>query len=193
MLSSLPAHRWLFAAVLAALTALIVACAAPVIAPPPPEPTSVAAWSESERAAIASLALDSLPPLPPDPSNRFADDPAAATLGRTLFFDARLSASGTVSCASCHLPEKFFTDGRPLAQGEGAFARHTMSLLGAAWSPWLTWDGKADSLWSQALLPLENAQEHGLDRTAFAHLLARDHAAAYEAIFGALPPLEEST
>ncbi|MGL4651750.1 MAG: cytochrome-c peroxidase, partial [Caldilineaceae bacterium] len=113
--------------------------------------------------------------------------------GRTLFFDARLSASGTVSCASCHLPEKFFTDGRPLAQGEGAFARHTMSLLGAAWSPWLTWDGKADSLWSQALLPLENGQEHGLDRTAFAHLLARDHAAAYEAIFGALPPLEEST
>jgi cytochrome c peroxidase len=63
--------------------------------------------------------------------------------------------------------------------------------VGVAWSPWLTWDGKADSLWSQALLPLENPAEHGLDRTAFAHLMARDHAEAYEAIFGPLPPLEE--
>jgi cytochrome c peroxidase len=155
--------------------------------------TTARGWSNTERAAIASLSLDQLPPLPPDPSNAWADDPAAAAFGRILFFDPRLSANGAVSCASCHQPQRFFTDGRPLGQGLGAFHRNTMSLVGVAWSPWLNWDGKADSLWSHALLPLENPVEHGLDRTALAHLIARDHAQAYEAIFGALPALDDAT
>jgi cytochrome c peroxidase len=148
-------------------------------------------WSAAERAAIASLTLDSLPPLPPDPSNAVADSPAAVTLGRALFVDGGLSASGAVSCASCHQPERFYTDGRPVAQGEGAFHRNSMTLLGAAHSPWQTWDGKADSQWSQALLPLENRAEHGIDRLTVAHAVAARHTAAYEALFGPLPPLND--
>lgn len=150
-----------------------------------------AAWSAEERAAIASLALQNLPPPPADPSNAWADDSAAAEWGRALFFDARLSAGGQTSCASCHQPALHFTDGRPLAQGEADFTRHTPTLVGVAWSPWSTWDGKADGLWSQALLPLENAAEQGLDRTALAHTIADAHAAQYAAIFGPLPPLND--
>jgi len=174
--------RWLVPGIVlaVALSFLLGACGSP-------------RWSDAERAAVASLALDRLPPLPADPSNRVADDPAAAALGRALFFDTRFSASGTVSCATCHQPGLYFTDGLPRATGEGSFHRHTMALIGVAWSPWLTWDGKADSLWSQALLPLENPVEQGLDRTAIAHLIARDHATAYEAIFGPLPPLDDGS
>ena len=43
--------------------------------------------------------------------------PAKAELGRLLFFDKRLSADGSVSCASCHSPQFAFTDGQPVATG----------------------------------------------------------------------------
>jgi cytochrome c peroxidase len=58
-----------------------------------------------------------LGPLPPDSTDRVADDPRAAVLGQTLFFDSRFSANGRVSCATCHDPARAFTDGRPLAKG----------------------------------------------------------------------------
>ena len=55
-------------------------------------------------------------PWPPawkkDPSNRMSGEPAAIALGRSLFFEPRLSGTATVSCATCHLPERSFTDGR---------------------------------------------------------------------------------
>ncbi len=144
-------------------------------------------WSVDEAALLRSLALDALEPLPPDPSNRVADHPGAAALGERLFFDARFSANGAVSCASCHMPERYFTDGRPFGVGVGVIPLNTMTLVGAAYSPWFTWDGKADSQWAQALLPLENAVEHGGDRTFYAHLIAEHYAAEYEALFGPLP------
>ena len=72
-------------------------------------------WTEEELALVRSLSLEALPPLPPDPSNRLADDPAATELGGALFFDTRLSANGEVACASCHLPDRQFQDDLPLA------------------------------------------------------------------------------
>ena len=114
------------------------------------------AWSDAELVTLRSLALASLPPLPPDPSNVVADDSRAAALGHHLFFDSRFSGNGAVSCATCHDPARFFTDGRPLGVGVGVIPRHTMSLLGASYHDWFTWDGKADSQWAQALIPLEN-------------------------------------
>ena len=66
-------------------------------------------WSEEELRLIASLSLDSLPPLPLDPSNLVADDPAAAEFGHRLFFDTRLSSNAQVACATCHKPELMFT------------------------------------------------------------------------------------
>jgi cytochrome c peroxidase len=144
-------------------------------------------WTEEERAIIWSLALDALPSLPADLSNRVADDPLAAELGRALFFDVRLSANGQVACASCHLPERQFQDDVPLARGVGMTTRRTMPIAGMAHSPFLFWDGRADSLWAQALGPLESPVEHGGNRTQYAHVIAEHYRERYEAVFGPLP------
>ena len=147
-------------------------------------------WSEAEVERIASLSLDRLPALPPDPSNAVADDPAAAALGEALFFDTRLSGNGRVACATCHLPDRQFQDDRPVGLGMGKTGRRTMPVAGTAYSPWLFWDGRKDSQWSQALGPLESAVEHGGDRTQYAHLVAAHYRRPYEAIFGPLPDLD---
>jgi cytochrome c peroxidase len=150
-----------------------------------PRPT----WNEQELTTLGGLWLESLPPLPADPSNQYADDPQAAALGHQLFFDTRFSGNGQVACATCHLPTLDFQDGRPLAQGMGQVDMRTMPLMGVAYSPWLFWDGRKDSLWAQALGPLENPVEHGGSRVQFIHLLAEHYRAAYEAIFGPLPDI----
>ena len=152
------------------------------------------AWTPGERALIESLSLQRLPELPGSPGNPVADNPDAIELGHRLFFDTRLSVNQAISCATCHQPERFFTDGLPLAQGLGQVQRHTMGLLGVAWSPWLFWDGRKDSLWSQALEPLENPLEHGSDRMTLARLIASDPAyrASYESLFEALPDIHDT-
>jgi cytochrome c peroxidase len=147
------------------------------------------AWSKDELDQLVSLSISSLPPLPADPSNRVADDERAAELGQRLFFDTRLSSNGEVACATCHLPDKLFQDGTPLAKGVGTTDRRTMSIIGTARSPWQFWDGRKDSQWAQALGPLESAVEHGGDRTQYAHLAATHYRAEYEAVFGKLPDL----
>jgi cytochrome c peroxidase len=145
-------------------------------------------WSEQEVRLIQSLALASLPDLPPDSSNRLADDPAAAELGHRLYFDTRLSSNGKVACASCHQPELMFTDGLALAMGLSMGSRHTPSLVGIAYSPWFYWDGRKDSQWSQALAPLEAAVEHDTDRVAVLRLILADqpYRELYESLFGTL-------
>lgn len=148
-------------------------------------------WSAEEVVLLRSLWIGSLPPLPPDPSNRYRDDPRAAALGEQLFFDTRFSANGAVACATCHDPELGFQDGLPLAQGIGTTTRRTMPLMGTAYSPWFFWDGRKDSQWGQALGPLENPVEHGGNRTQYAHLIMEYYRDAYEAIFGELPDLSE--
>ena len=153
------------------------------------QPASPHQWSADEQATLQGLSLDTLPPLPSDPSNAYADDPAAAALGHQLFFDERFSANGEVACATCHLPEQQFQDGLPLAKGVGTTTRRTMGIIGTAYSPWLFWDGRKDSQWSQALGPWESPVEHGGDRTQYAHLVAAYYAAEYEALFGPLPDL----
>lgn len=149
------------------------------------------AWSADELATLRSLSLASLPPLPADPSNRVADDPRAALLGQRLFFDKRLSVDGTVACATCHVPGQQFQDGTPLGHGVGTTGRRTMPLAGVAYSPWLFWDGRKDSLWAQALGPLESAVEHGGTRTQYAQLIGAQYRAEYEALFGPLADLSD--
>ena len=146
-------------------------------------------WSDSEITTLRSLWIGSLPDLPPDPSNRYADDLRAAKLGHSLFFDTRFSANGKVACTTCHIPGKEFQDGLPLAQGVGTTARRAMSIIGTAYSPWLFWDGRKDSQWAQALGPMESAVEHGGNRTQYAHLIATYYRDDYEALFGSLPDL----
>ena len=147
----------------------------------------------SPEVARRALTLSPLPPPPSDPTNAVEDDPRAARLGQALFFDERLSKNGTISCATCHDPARGWSDGRRTAQGLGPVARHTPTLLGVAQHRWFFWDGRRDSLWSQALAPLEDPAEHGASRLQLAHLVAEDarYRAAYEELFGPLPPLAD--
>lgn len=148
------------------------------------------AWSVDELKQIQSLSLASLPPLKPDPSNRVSDDPAAAALGKALFFDTRLSANGSISCASCHKPDRQFQDDLAVGQGMATGNRRTMPIAGTAYFPFLFWDGRKDSQWAQAIGPLENPLEHGADRTMVVRLVASAYEAEYEALFGAAPNLD---
>ncbi|MGZ5662110.1 MAG: cytochrome-c peroxidase [Usitatibacter sp.] len=136
---------------------------------------------------VLALSLEALGPLPADPGNRWADDPAAAALGRRLFFDQRLSGNGRVSCGTCHDPENDFQDGMPLAKGMGTTHRRTMPIAGAAYGRFFFWDGRKDSLWSQALGPLESPVEHGGDRMRYARIVAAHYREEYERVFGPLP------
>lgn len=152
---------------------------------------AAARWTAEEIAILKSLRLSELPPVPDDDSNAVAKVPAAAVLGKRLFSDVRLSRDGTVSCASCHAEDKQFQDGIPLARGTATGTRRTMPIVGAAYNPWLFWDGRKDSLWSQALGPLEDPAEHGGNRTRFAHLMQTHYKAEYEGVFGAMPELSK--
>ncbi len=178
---------WLLGCCLAASAALAVTLAN--AAPQNPVPGGVR-WSADEKAVLASLALQRLPPVPADPSNAVQRLPAAVDLGRRLFNDVRFSRNGAVSCASCHDPQKQFQDGLPVGQGVGTGLRRSMPIVGAGHGSWLFWDGRKDSLWAQALGPLEDAAEHASNRTRVAHQLAAHHRQAYEALFGTLPRLD---
>lgn len=152
-------------------------------------------WSSGERALIAALWLERLPPLPADPTNAVADDPQAAALGHKLFFEPRLSGNGMISCSTCHQPIRHFSDGLPKGVAIGVSQRNTPSIVGSAYSPWLYWDGRKDSQWSQALSPLEDPNEHGGNRLAILGVIASDddYRQRYEALFGALPDLTIAT
>ena len=144
-------------------------------------------WSAQDLAAIAAMRLKEAGARPPEPSNAYELQPAAAALGRALFNDTRLSGNGQVACASCHAEGQQFQDGRPVGQGVGTGKRRTMPVMGAAHAPFLFWDGRKDSLWSQALGPLEDAAEHGTNRVRLATLVQVHHRDGYRAVFGELP------
>ncbi|TGQ69389.1 MAG: c-type cytochrome [Mesorhizobium sp.] len=146
-------------------------------------------FSDAEKKTIASLALNTLPALKTDTTNRFADVPAAAALGSTLFFDLGMSRDGTVSCSTCHKIDRQFQDDLPQAVGVGRTNRRTMALAGVARDPWFFWDGRRDSLWAQAVTPLENPLEQAGNRAAYVHYIKARFGDRYERIFGPLPDL----
>ena len=140
-------------------------------------------WTERESALIQSLSISQLPPPPPSPSNEYADDPGAAALGRAIFHDRRFSANGKISCASCHRHDYGFTDDLPKGLGIGVASRRTMPIVGMAYQKWFFWDGRADSLWSQTLGPLENPVEHGIDRHQVQQLMVVHYSQRYRQLF----------
>jgi len=160
----------------------------------PYRPVAPRPWNEADVRTLESLWIGSLPPLPADPSNAVADVPDAAMMGNRLFFDTRLSADGKVSCATCHKPDRDFTDGRQKGHGLGDSKRNTRSITAAAYSPWLYWDGRRDSLWSQALSPLEDPNEHRSNRMQIARLVTTEptYREMYTGLFGAVPDLSDS-
>lgn len=178
--------RPLIAGAAAAAVTILFGCQ-----PGAPDPLD---WTDAELGILRSLALDNLAPLPPDPSNAVADKPLARHLGEALFFDARLSANQGISCATCHQPIRHFTDGLPRGQAIGTSKRNTPSIIGTAYSPWLYWDGRRDSQWSQALSPLEDPNEQGGNRIRILRVVKDDttYREQYESLFGPLPELDDT-
>lgn len=146
-------------------------------------------FSDAEKKTVESLSLAALPPLKPDTTNAYADLPAAAALGSTLFFDRTMSRDGTVACSTCHKIDRQFQDDLPRAVGISQTNRRTMPLSGVAYNAFFFWDGRRDSLWAQALVPLENPLEQAGNRAAYAHYIRRRFGDRYERIFGPLPDL----
>ncbi|MCB0706515.1 MAG: c-type cytochrome [Saprospiraceae bacterium] len=89
-----------------------------------------------------------------------------ATLGRVLFYDKKLSANGTISCASCHKQEHGFSDNEVFSFGfeGGKTRRHSMSLINAKWygRGRFFWDERAATLEDQVLMPLQDPVEMGM-------------------------------
>ncbi len=154
--------------------------------PPPPvrEALFDGIFHSNEWDMIRDVVTPAAPPA--DPTNAVADSAAAAALGKALFFDAGLSPNGAVSCATCHDPAKQLADGRATAMGLAAGSRKTPRIALAAFSRWQFWDGRADSLWSQALGPIENEKEIGGSRVGVVRRLVSEHASALAAAFPSL-------
>ncbi|MFD1330930.1 tryptophan tryptophylquinone biosynthesis enzyme MauG [Methylopila musalis] len=87
--------------------------------------------------------------------------PEKEALGKALFFDPRLSRSGSVSCGTCHNPSLGWTDGLPKAVGFGMATLHrrTPPVRNLAWGAAFQWDGRADSLEAQARMPITAPDE----------------------------------
>ncbi|HEY4187519.1 MAG TPA: cytochrome c peroxidase [Polyangia bacterium] len=170
-------------------------------------------FTPEDRAALAALRYDDSPP-PPDLSNRFADDPAARAFGQRLFFETALSGqllegdndgtiatlgtrgqAGRVSCAGCHVPAGGFVDTRSphhqVSLGAQWTLRRSPTLLEVAFAPLYNWDGRRDAIWNQAIGVMESNREFNSGRLFVAEQLFRLYRPDYEALFGALPPLDD--
>jgi len=137
-------------------------------------------------AAVLQLPLGVSGPAIPDQNLLTAQKVA---LGRQLFFDNRLSADGTVSCATCHDPQKGFADGRPVAVGvkNQTGARNSPTVLYSGFADVQFWDGRAATLEEQAKQPVIDPVEMGQPSHAAvvkAVTAAPDYGEAFGAAFG---------
>jgi cytochrome c peroxidase len=125
-------------------------------------PATEAARAQSADPLAASKASFARPTFVPNPAGNAAT-PAKIALGKRIFEDPELSATGAIACATCHDPKLAFTDGEPKGKGVTGrrLARHTPSLWNVAWSPLLFWDGRAPSLEAQIRFPVEHPDEMG--------------------------------
>ena len=130
---------------------------APGQAPPLPKMGPLAQPRSQDQVGFpAALTKSAIPP-------GSALAPTTVSLGEQLFFDARLSGDGTVSCATCHDPARAFTDGRPVSIGIGGRAgqRNAPTILNAMYNKTQFWDGRVNTLEQQAALPITNPFEMG--------------------------------
>ena len=172
-------------------------------------------FTPEEWAALQALAPDPLPSPPPDPTNAFGDDPLAAAFGQRLFFTPVFAGrlldgdqngygtslgekgdTGKVACASCHVAEDAFTDTRSpskqISLGAGWGKRRAPSLLDVGHTTLLMWDGRHDAMYNQVFGPFESAAEMNSSRLFVAQQVFALFREEYEAIFGAMPPLDDT-
>ncbi|QQS47432.1 MAG: cytochrome-c peroxidase [Acidobacteriota bacterium] len=128
-----------------------------------------------------------LPPLPGDA--RLTSDLIA--LGRRLFNEKRLSSDGTVSCASCHNPDLYFTDGLKVAKGVGGQlgSRNSPTVLNAVFNTSQFWDGRAASLEDQAGIPIAAPNEMNMPHESCVERLSSDQSYRdqFEKVYGSGP------
>lgn len=109
-------------------------------------------------------------------------------LGKQLFYDPRLSASGKVSCATCHQPDHAFTDGlaTPELVGHHGLLRNTPTLYNLAWSTSFFWEGGGKNLESAIMGPMLHQDEMGGEVQAVSQRLAQDmwYRKQFAAVFG---------
>jgi cytochrome c peroxidase len=203
------------------LLTLLLACGEPKSTVSDPEST----WEQLNDPMVAPLVLAMGPRPTPviDPTNQYSGNPTAIAFGRRLFYDRRLSGDGHASCATCHDPQRGFSDGLPVADiglaaardlpdtgilsddsgtldkhlpqvGDpppvvSGFPRHSPSIWNTGYNRWQFWDGRCDTLWCQAIQPIEADLELGLARTDLAIRVSTDPelAASYLEVFGERP------
>ncbi len=115
-------------------------------------------------------------------------------LGRQLFFDTRLSADRTTACATCHVPERAFTDGKLIAEGVRGRkgTRNTPTLVNRGYGASYFFDGRAGSLEEQVLQPIEGEAELAYEIALVVSRLQQDddYQRAFDRAFGSPPDAE---
>jgi cytochrome c peroxidase len=146
--------------------------------------------SDEERATLEVMVIDDSTPVPKDPTNKFADDPKAAELGHTLFFDKRF-VSGAGNCRTCHDTRQGGADTKSRTPttvfGTQVFSRNTPTIFNTAFIPGLNhWGGLFSALWS---VP----SDVGTSALEQAHFMYSDpyYRQAYEDLFGPMPDLSD--
>src|SRR5689334_21290430 len=125
------------------------------------------------------------------PPARVSANAQAIAFGERLFYEPRLSGTGSVLCASCHVPYRHFQDGRATGFGLEALDRNTPSLINVAFYRHFGWDGARDSLAAQSIRPLLEAREMRSSAAHVAALVRARYAADYERAFGAAVPSDD--
>ena len=173
------------------LTALLFGCGGP------PDGFTTTEW-------MTVQGMSPLPALPDDPTNKYANNEAAAAFGRKFFWEKRYSGAinvaddgmngglgalgetGKVSCGSCHLPTYGWADNRSkpnnVSIGANRSVRNSPSLLNVGFYDWYTWAGRLDSLWAQGASAPESPDLAG-NRCGIAHMLFNFYRSEYDAIF----------
>lgn len=149
-------------------------------------------FSEEERRKI--LSHGPWPPTrKPDPSNRVSAKIEAVALGERLFYEPRLSGTGSVLCSTCHEPFRRFQDARPRGHGLEDVDRNTPTLLNVRFNRWFGWDGANDSLWAQSIRPLLDPREMRSSAARVAAFIRTDgfFLSGYRKVFQREPPLDD--
>jgi cytochrome c peroxidase len=139
--------------------------------------------ASQENAVTVPTGLRSLPVVMANPLSR-----EKIELGKQLFFDPRLSADNSISCASCHDPKRGWSNGEATAAGVGGQRgdRSAPSIINAAYHRFQFWDGRADSLEEQALGPIANPIEMNLPIAEAVERIGNvsGYQQQFEAVFG---------
>lgn len=133
-----------------------------------------------------------LPQVPIPIDNPMTD--AKIHLGKQLYFDGRLSSDGTISCASCHRPDKAWADTEPVSEGVAhqKGSRNSPSIINAAYVFPQFWDGRAMFLEKQAVGPVQNPIEMDLTEDEIVYRLNNipDYVQSFKDVYGSAPNLD---